>query len=150
MKSFYSHKDSNHSSSTHAQAEVWNVGDAYTNYWESPTWYLDLEDDKNILNDNDHDSHHSQLIDSIIHNIQDPLEQWIGMSLQPFTYYGIRIFQHGAKIPLQVDGYPILVTAMIHVPQDIQQQDEEKEDEWPIQVHVNFFIMIHSILVFVS
>ena len=116
----------------HATREVWNVADIYTNHWESPTYYL------NLGGDGDDTKEHLHLIHSIIHSVKSSIEDWTGfLSLQTFTYYGIRIYQQGAIIPSHVDRYPIAFTAMIHVAPEEEKEEKEEEgvhNEWPIEV----------------
>jgi hypothetical protein len=90
--------------------EVWNIADVYSNHWESPTIMVPLDTEDA-----------APVVQSIKDRIGAAMEDWTGMSLQPISLYGIRIFQSGAIIPSHVDRAPFMFTAILNVAQDVDE-----------------------------
>jgi hypothetical protein len=88
--------------------EVWDVANIYTNHWAAPTELL-LLDPNPPLPPLDGTTHLPQMSiqnrQKIVEQVQDVLERWTGISLQPTSLYGIRSYSNGSILAPHVDRY---------------------------------------------
>mmetsp|Transcript_22394 Transcript_22394/g.38426 ORF Transcript_22394/g.38426 Transcript_22394/m.38426 type:complete len:493 (+) Transcript_22394:84-1562(+) len=103
------------------EVEEWFTGNTYTNHWESPTWMLDVDNDKLIGGG-------KTLKHSIWETARHALQEWTGQELTPTSLYGIRKYTLGSILATHVDRLPLVTSAIINVAQDV-------EEPWPLEVY---------------
>ena len=75
-----------------------------------------------------------QLFHTLTFTVQTALEEWTGLTLQPTSIMGIRVFRDGAIIPSHVDRPPLVLTAIIHVAQDV-------DEDWTMEVRAYHYLI---------
>lgn len=92
----------------------------FVNHWEEET------DTHNL-------AHYMALADRqrMQRQVQDVLEDWCGAALTPVAVYGMRIYRRGAVVAPHVDRLPLVVSAILHVARD---DNDDNNDDWPLQV----------------
>jgi len=75
---------------------------------------------------NMHRNGHDNAVKSM--EIMKPIvEKWTGgVDIRPTSMYGIRVYQRGTIIVPHVDRYPLIISAIINVDQDV-------EEPWPLE-----------------
>jgi len=101
------------------QNEEWPVGNTYTNHWTSPTKMLNLQNSSLIGSD-------ATLRSKIYDETKLILQQWAGVELSPSSLYGVRIYTSGAVLASHVDRNPLVISAIINVAQNVQ-------EDWPLE-----------------
>ncbi|KAL9187333.1 hypothetical protein ACHAXT_001436 [Thalassiosira profunda] len=103
------------------EVEEWDMGNTYTNHWESPTWMLDVGDEHLHGGGN-------KLKNAIWEVARHELQQWTGQELTPTSLYGIRKYTEGSILATHVDRLPLVTSAIINVAQDV-------DEPWPLEVY---------------
>lgn len=103
------------------EVEEWFTGNTYTNHWESPTWMLDVGDDRLPGGG-------AKLKNAIWETARHELERWTSQELTPTSLYGIRKYESGAVLATHVDRLPLVTSAIINVAQDV-------DEPWPLEVY---------------
>jgi prolyl 4-hydroxylase len=103
------------------KTENWGVGNTYVNYWESPTTLISV-DDKGLRGSG------AKLKEELWAATSAIAEEWTQQELQPSSLYGIRIYHENAIMMPHVDRLPLVVSAMLNVAQDT-------EEDWPLEVY---------------
>jgi prolyl 4-hydroxylase len=108
-----------------ARPEYWDEGNSYTNHWKSPTSYLALDRFLTI-----------QQRRTVLHQVQEVLEQWTQTRLVPTSLYGLRVYRRGAVLAPHVDRFPLVISAILNVAQNIDGEDDESghREDWPLEV----------------
>ncbi len=98
--------------------ETWARGNTYTNHWLAPTKMLQME----VLPGGG-----EELRSKIWDISKDILESWTGVELSPSSLYGVRVYTEGAVLAPHVDRLPLVVSAIVNVAQDV-------DEDWPLEV----------------
>jgi len=69
----------------------------------------------------------------MVHQIQTILEEWCQTPLVATSIQGIREFRRNAVVVPSVNQLPFVVTALVHVGKQGEQEQEE-EEKWPLEV----------------
>jgi prolyl 4-hydroxylase len=101
--------------------ERWSDGNIYINHWDNPTYLVSVEDSS--LRGSG-----TKLKEHIWAAASATLESWTSEELQPCSLYGIRVYGEGAIMLPHVDRLPLVVSAMINVAQDV-------DEDWPTEVY---------------
>ena len=103
------------------QDEVWDPSSTYVNHWSSRIRHLDIQGpNEPYLSQQDQ----QQLLLAPVHSM---LEAWAGTPLVPSSLYGIRIYTQGAILAPHVDRWPLVLSAIINVAQDV-------DEPWPLEL----------------
>jgi hypothetical protein len=103
------------------KTENWGVGNTYVNTWDSPTTMVSV-DDKGLRGSG------AKLKEELWAATSAVAEEWTQQELQPCSLYGIRIYHNNSIMLPHVDRLPLVVSAMINVAQDT-------DEEWPLEVY---------------
>ena len=98
--------------------ETWTRGNTYTNHWLAPTKMLQME----VIPDGG-----EELRTKIWDEAKLILESWTGVELSPSSLYGVRVYTEGAVLAPHVDRLPLVVSAIVNVAQDV-------DEDWPLEV----------------
>lgn len=90
-------------SQRYMRPEVWDAANVYTNHWAAATQVLPLENPDGTTPLSQHLSVQNR--QKIIEQVQEVLERWTGVSLQPTSLYGIRSYTNGSILAPHVDRY---------------------------------------------
>jgi prolyl 4-hydroxylase len=102
--------------------EVWTAGSTYTNHWTSPTSMVSV-DDPNLNGGG------MALRNRVWMETLRIISDWVGgLSLQPVSMYGVRVYKEGSILAPHVDRLPLVASAIINVAQDV-------DEAWPIEIH---------------
>jgi prolyl 4-hydroxylase len=112
LKEVWKHNES-------ARLEYWDEGNSYTNHWTSPTSYLALDRFLTI-----------QQRRTVLRQVQEVLEQWTHTRLVPTSLYGLRVYRRDAVLAPHVDRFPLVISAILNVAQEI----DDGEEGWPLEV----------------
>lgn len=93
----------------------------YVNVWESPTFLVSV-DDTGLRGSG------IELKKQIWSAASATLEAWTNQDLQPVSMYGIRVYSEGAVMLPHVDRLPLVVSAMICVAADV-------DEDWITEVY---------------
>ncbi len=119
LKQFW---DANNREPNHGEEEVWPAGNTYTNHWFAPTYMVDM-------GNGDFIGGGVPLRNRVYMELQPLLSQWVsGLSLEPVSLYGIRVYTNGAILAPHVDRLPLVTSAIINIAQDVQ-------EDWPLEVY---------------
>ncbi|KAL3923061.1 MAG: hypothetical protein SGILL_001868 [Bacillariaceae sp.] len=109
------------SQSEKEQPENWAVGNTYVNSWDAPTTMVSV-DDKGLRGSG------AKLKEELWAALSAVAEEWTQQELQPCSLYGIRIYHNNSIMLPHVDRLPLVVSAMINVAQDM-------DEDWPLEVY---------------
>jgi len=98
-----------------------NMGDIYTNNWESPTEMVSIDND-------DLEGGGYTLQKAVAEAAQRTIEAWTGMKQQMFGVYGVRVYNEGAVLIPHCDTLPRISSAIVNVAQDV-------DEAWPLEVY---------------
>jgi prolyl 4-hydroxylase len=99
------------------QSVEWqSVIHSYQNSWEAPTTMIPVQ------------KYDTALRDEIWQSTRDILQEWSGQRLAPSAFWGIRIYHNNSILATHVDVPPRIISAIINVDQDIENED------WPLEV----------------
>lgn len=101
--------------------ENWGRGNTYVNTWDSPTTLVSV-DDKGLRGSG------VRLKKEVWAATSAVAEEWTKLELQPCSLYGIRVYHEGAVMLSHVDRLPLVVSAMINVAQDV-------DEDWPLEIY---------------
>ena len=101
--------------------EIWSLSGTYLNYWDTQTSMKNIEDAVQYVD------HSNDLKSRLSDMVQQAVEDWIGSDVLPCSMYGIRIYSNGAMIPPYVDQSPLVLTAILNV-------DQQIDEEWPLEI----------------
>lgn len=101
--------------------EKWTPGNVYINHWDNPTYLISV-DDAGLRGSG------TKLKEHIWAAASATLESWTSEELQPCSMYGIRVYGEGAVMLPHVDRLPLVVSAMINVAQDV-------DEDWITEVY---------------
>ena len=85
--------------------EVWDAANIYTNHWSSPTEILLLDPPASPNGMRPPPQMSTQNRQKVIEQVQEILERWTGVALQPTSLYGIRSYTKGSILSPHVDRY---------------------------------------------
>lgn len=105
----------------HLNTTEWKRSSTYHNNWESPLQILKLGD--TALSGGG-----LRLKAQISNAARDLMEDWTGQQLAMTSVYGIRIYHDGAILAPHVDRLPLVVSAIVNVAQDV-------EEDWSLEVY---------------
>jgi prolyl 4-hydroxylase len=117
MELLYRHWEAN---KDNREEEEWDDGNVYVNFWESPTYIVDVEN-RNLRGAGE------ELRQKVWDAARKPIEEWTGMELRPTSLYGIRIYTEGAVLSPHVDRLPLVSSCIVNVAQDL-------DEPWPLEV----------------
>ena len=100
--------------------ESWFAGNIFTNYWESPSYMVNIHK-------NDYVGGGPSLAEAISDGTKKIIQEWTGMNLTSTSVYGIRVYKRGAVLVPHVDRLPLISSAIINVDQDV-------DEPWPLEV----------------
>jgi prolyl 4-hydroxylase len=103
-----------------ARAEVWGVGNTYTNNWVVPSEMVSVED-TNLRGGG------NSLKQKIWDAAKVVISEWTGQELTQCSLYGIRVYKGGSVLAPHVDRLPLVSSAIINVAQDV-------DEPWPLEV----------------
>lgn len=101
--------------------ENWGVGNSYVNHWEAPTTMISV-DDRGLRGSG------AKLKEELWAATSAIAEEWTQQELQPCSLYGIRVYHNNAIMMPHVDRLPLVVSAMLNVAQDT-------DEEWPLEIY---------------
>lgn len=103
--------------------EAWFTGNTFTNYWDSPTYMVSVENAR--LRGGG-----GGLKKQIWDMSRNTLQQWTGEELTPCSLYGVRVYTEGAMLATHVDRMPLVSSAIVNVAQDV-------DEPWPLEVYAH-------------
>jgi prolyl 4-hydroxylase len=115
----------NHRSPHNIPNEIWPRGNTYTNHWSAPTKMLQLGGEP--------------LRSKVWDMCKEILQSWTGVELSPSSLYGVRVYTQGAVLAPHVDRMPLVISAIVNVAQDI-------DENWPLEV-IGHDGMAHNITI---
>lgn len=107
--------------SAKSSPEIWGKGNVYVNTWDRPTTLVSV-DDKGLRGSG------ARLKEELWAASTAVVEEWTQQELQPCSLYGIRVYHEGAVMLSHVDRLPLVVSAMINVAQDV-------DEDWPLEIY---------------
>jgi prolyl 4-hydroxylase len=136
----------------HLRPEAWDAANVYTNHWKAPTQLLPVPEDP-TREETRSPQWSMPLRPKLVEQVQEVLERWTGVSLQPTSLYGIRSYTNGSILAPHVDRYvrcghalfhdesalmfvfsfclynrvPLVISAIINVAQEV-------EEDWVLEV----------------
>lgn len=97
-------------------AEWYRVGKLpRNNYWDAPSYVT------NFLLDG------FDLMKQTLPLMKQVMEDWTGVEQRATNLYGIRVYQNGTIMTPHVDRYPLVISVIINVDQDV-------DEPWPLEV----------------
>uniref|UniRef100_A0A7S4MFC3 Fe2OG dioxygenase domain-containing protein n=1 Tax=Odontella aurita TaxID=265563 RepID=A0A7S4MFC3_9STRA len=101
--------------------EQWSKGYTYVNYWDEPSYMVNVEDSHNFVGGG------LSIKRAVWDAAKSTLEEWTGQTLKASSLYGIRVYKGGHFLAPHVDRLPLVSSAIINVDQDL-------DEPWPIEV----------------
>jgi prolyl 4-hydroxylase len=115
--------------------EFWSAGYIYWNHW--------IRSGSNDNNNNGNDKKGSSIVDvgrtdltyrfhdnqyaTLIDGVRRAVEEWTSTTVVLQASYGIRIYREGSIVAPHVDKLPFVLTAMLHIDDNLLDDDDEHE-----------------------
>ena len=121
--------------------ERWPKGTTIVNHWDAPTYIVHVKR-QHLRGGGDQWNEIEQVT-------KQSMEQWTGLKMRLGATHGIRVHTHGAVIPPHVTKVPYMISAIVHVAQDL-------DEDWVFELYnrggtaVNLTLTPGSMLLFES